>query len=64
MADFDLIPSHFDEQSDVLTVSIKSKELKTLQGYTRSVDAIQASKGRSTWSLLAPMEINEDITNN
>jgi len=65
MAKYNLIPSHFSEESDILTVNIKSKKLTTLQGFTRGVDAIESTQGkRSEWKFLAPMEINEDITNN
>lgn len=65
MANYDLIPSHFDTLfSDVLTLNIRAKKLTTLNGFTRGADAIAADDKRTTWRFLAPMEINEDITNN
>lgn len=62
MSTYDLIPSHFGPDSDIITVNIIAKELQSQDGYPRGEGAIGTGRNRYTWKFLAPEEISENIS--
>lgn len=60
MADFDLIPTIYNADSDILILDIKAKELTKLSGYPRGKNAIESSGQRASWKLMAPNEIMDE----
>lgn len=62
MTEFNLVPSKYNADSDIMTMTITAKELTHQSGYPRGNEAIKTGKySRAVWKFVSPVEIADNV---